>query len=134
MLHPQRTTEEAAAEHARFSRNEEANTVPPIAGRDTHTFVVSPPKGRSWAQSQLLISVDPFYTPRGVLPQWSPVKAGSPLSRLLVGDVVSKAGGTYLLAKGNQNGITALVELLHASPGQVVLQVERKWEVWMDDY
>jgi C-terminal processing protease CtpA/Prc len=63
------------------------------------------------------------------------VKAGSPLllSCLRVGDVVSKVGGAYLLAKGNQNGIDVLVQLMSASTGQVVLQVERKWES-LDDY
>jgi hypothetical protein len=125
MKYPQRKKD--AAEHARFK---EANTVPPIEGRDTHTFVVSPPKGSSWAGSKLLIKVEPFDTPRGVLPvvvEVKHVKAGSPLllSRLRVGDVVSKVGGAYLLAKGDQNGITALVKLLHASPDQVVLQVAR---------
>ena len=41
---------------------------------------------------------------------------------------MSKVGGAYLLAKGNQDGIAMLVQLLSASPDQVVLQVERKWE------
>jgi hypothetical protein len=74
-----------------------------------------------------LISVNPFDMPRGVIPIVAEVKAGSPLSCLLVGDVVSKVGGAYLLAKGNPDGIAVLVELLGASPGQIVLQVERKW-------
>ena len=125
-------SEKAAAENARF---EEANTVPAIEGRETHCFVVSPPKGRSWADSKLLIRVEPFDTPRGFLPMVVEVKSGSPLllSCLRVGDVVSKVGGAYLLAKGNPDGIAVLVELLGASSGQVVLQVERKWES-LDDY
>ena len=107
--------------------------MPHIEGRETHCFVVSPPKGRSWAHSKLLISVEPFDTSRGALPVVTGIQVGSPLSGLRVGDVVSKVGGACLLAKGNQNGIAVLVQLLSASSGQVVLQVERKWES-LDDY